>query len=90
MRKITESPGSGYFHAWSSGAPTFVETRYMSRTPRPSCWNVAIFRESGDHVRTGRSLCVQPALSVAYPKSFVPSVVSCVSAPVARSRAHRL
>src|SRR5438270_1564861 len=38
----------------------------------------------------GRSLFVQPALSVAYPKSFTPSVVNCVSAPVARSRTHRL
>ena len=30
----------------------------------PSCWNVAIFFESGDQ-STGRSLRVQPALSVA-------------------------
>jgi hypothetical protein len=37
----------------------------MSRTPRPSCWNVASCFESGDQVTTGRSLCVHPALLVA-------------------------
>ena len=56
MRKITLSPGIGYFHASSFGGPTFVDTRNMSRTPRPSCWNVAILRPSGDHVSTGLSL----------------------------------
>ena len=65
MRKITLSPGSGYFHASSTGAPTVVRTRYISLTPRPSCWNVAIFLESGDHVSTGMSLLTQPALLVA-------------------------
>src|SRR5690349_14165081 len=38
----------------------------------------------------GRSLPVQPALSVAYPKSLMPSLVTCVSLPVAMSRPHRL
>ncbi len=65
MRNTTLSPGSGYFHDSSIGLPTLVETRCMSRTPRPSCWKVAICRESGDQVTIGRSLCVQPALSVA-------------------------
>jgi len=37
----------------------------MRLTPRPSCWNVAIRRESGDQVRTGLSLRTQPALLVA-------------------------
>ena len=46
--------------------------------------------QSGDQTSTGRSLRVQPALSVAYPKSLTPSVVSCVSFPVATSRTHRL
>jgi hypothetical protein len=64
-RKITLSPGIGYFHDWSRGGPTFVLTRCMSRTPRPSCWNVAIERPSGDHVSTGSSLCTHPALLVA-------------------------
>ncbi len=86
----TSSPGIGYFQACSVGCPTFVSTRYISPTPRWSCWKVAIFRESGDHSSTGRSLFVQPALSVAYPKSFTPSLVSRVSAPVATSRTHRL
>jgi len=61
----TLSPGSGYFHACSTGWPTFVSTRYISPTPRWSCWKVAIFRESGDHSTIGRSLWTQPALSVA-------------------------
>ena len=59
------SPGSGYFHAESRGCPTLVVARYISPTPRSSCWNVAIFFESGDQVSTGRSLFIQPALSVA-------------------------
>ena len=62
---ITSSPGSGYFHACSVGWPTTVLTRYISPTPRWSCWKVAIFFESGDHTSTGRSLRRQPALSVA-------------------------
>ena len=37
MRKITLSPGSGYFHASSRGSPTLVDTRYMSEVPRASC-----------------------------------------------------
>ena len=61
----TLSPGSGYFQAWSTGCPTRVSTRYISPTPRWSCWKVAIFFESGDQVKTGRSLRVHPALSVA-------------------------
>ena len=65
LRKMRLSPGSGYFHASSSGAPTLVRTRNMSLTPRPSCWKVAIFFESGDQVSTGSSLCTQPALFVA-------------------------
>jgi hypothetical protein len=65
MRKITLSPGSGYFHACSAGGPAVVLTRYISLTPRPSCWKVAILRESGDHTTTGASLLVQPALFVA-------------------------
>ena len=65
IMKILASPGSGYFHACSVGAPTFVLTRYISLTPRPSCWNVAIRFESGDQARTGASLFVQPALFVA-------------------------
>ena len=32
------SPGSGYFHASSSGWPTLVLTVYISPTPRWSCW----------------------------------------------------
>ena len=35
------------------------------RRLRPSCWNVAIFFESGDQSTIGRSLFDQPALSVA-------------------------
>jgi hypothetical protein len=65
MRKITLSPGSGYRHDSSSGSPTRVRTRCIRLTPRPSCWKVAIFRESGDQVSTGRSLFTQPALLVA-------------------------
>ena len=61
----TASPGSGYFQACSVGWPTVVSTRYISPTPRWSCWNVAIFFESGDQRRIGRSLRAQPALSVA-------------------------
>src|SRR4051795_7613006 len=45
--------------------------------------------ESGDQRTIGRSLFRQPALSVAYPKSFTPSVVSCVSFPLATSRTHK-
>ena len=56
----TSSPGSGYFHACSSGCPTLVSTRYISPTPRWSCWNVAIFFESGDQSTIGRSL-LRPA-----------------------------
>src|SRR6186997_2088293 len=37
----------------------------------------------------GRSLFAHPALSVAYPKSFTPSVVSWVSLPPGTSRTHR-
>ena len=62
---ITLSPGSGYFHCSSTGCPTRLCTRYISPTPRSSCWNVAIFLESEDHSTTGRSLRIQPALSVA-------------------------
>src|SRR5690606_18664849 len=65
IRKITLSDGSGYRHASSRGAPTFVVTRYILLTPRESCWNVAIFFESGDQSSTGASLRVQPALLVA-------------------------
>src|SRR5262245_28387525 len=90
ISKILVSPGRGYFHVSSVGWPTAVCTRYISPTPRPSCWNVAIFLESGDQRRTGRSLRVQPALSVAYPKSFTPSSVSCVSLPEVISRIHKL
>ncbi len=61
----TLSPGSGYFHAWSSGWPTRVLTRYISPVPRWSCWKVAILRESGLHNTTGRSDLRHPALSVA-------------------------
>src|SRR5215472_11188497 len=89
MVGTTSSPGSGYFHARSAGWPTLVSTRYISPTLRWSCWNVAMRLESGDHARMGRLLLLQPALSVAYPKSFAPSVVICVSLPVATSRTHR-
>ena len=65
IRKITLSPGIGYFQASSFGWPTAVLTRYIVLVPRASCWNVAIRFESGDHNTTGRSLLVQPALSVA-------------------------
>src|SRR5688500_1515709 len=85
----TLSPGSGYFQERSTGWPTFVSTRYMSPTLRSSCCCVAIFFESGDQSRIGRSLLTHPALSVAYPKSFAPSVVSCFSCPEATSRTHR-
>ena len=88
-RKITLSPGRGYRQASSSGSPTFVRTRYMWLTPRPSCWKVAMRRESGDHVSTGISLRTHPALFVAYPKSSTPSAVCCVSSPVSRSRTQR-
>ena len=59
------SPGSGYAHDESTGCVVFVDTMCIMPTPRSSCWNVAIFFESGDHDTTGRSECVQPALSVA-------------------------
>ena len=62
--ETTSSPGSGYFHAWSSGWPTLVLTRYISPTLRWSCWKVATCSESGDHTAIGRSLAPQPALSV--------------------------
>jgi hypothetical protein len=65
MRKITLSPGSGYFHVSTFGAPTPVPASVISLTPRPSCWNVARRRESGLQVTTGSSPCVQPALLVA-------------------------
>ncbi len=65
MRKITESPGKGYFHRSTRGAPTFVPTRTISRTPRPSCWKVAMRRLSSEKERMGLAECVQPALSVA-------------------------
>src|SRR5678816_1898437 len=90
IRKISESPGSGYFHCLSSGCPTLVVTTYISPVPRLSCWKVAIFLESGDQSSTGRSLMVQPALLVAYPKSSMPSEVSWVSLPVATSFTQRL
>jgi hypothetical protein len=75
------SPGSGYFHARSVGCPPFtgVWTRYMSPTLRSSCCCVAILLPSGDHDTAGAELVVHPALLVAYPKSFTPSVVSCRS-----------
>src|SRR6478736_8638390 len=85
----TSSPGSGYFHTCSSGWPALVLTRYISPTLRWSCRNVATCFESGDHTTIGRSLLTHPALSVAYPKSFTPSVVSAVSLPVAASRTQR-
>src|SRR5688572_7910244 len=88
--KMCSSPGKGYFHACSSGCPTRVLTRYISPTLRPSCWKVAIRFESGDHSRMGRSLLVQPALLVAYAKSFTPSVVTWTSFFVATSRTQRL
>ena len=59
------SPTSGYFQVSTTGWPTLVDTRVMLPVRRWSCWKVAIFVESGDHARIGRSLCVQPALSVA-------------------------
>ncbi len=65
IMKIALSPGSGYFQASSSGWPATVLTRYMSPVGRESCWKVAIFFESGDQSRMGRSLRVQPALLVA-------------------------
>src|SRR5207302_317832 len=74
----------------SAGAPTCVRTSHMRLTPRPSCWNVAILRESGDQVTTGSSLFTHPALLVAYPKSSTPSVVSGVSVPLVRSVIQRL
>ncbi len=61
----TLSPGSGYLKVRSSGWPTLVLTKYSSPTLRWSCWNVAIFLESGDQRRIARSLFCQPALSVA-------------------------
>ena len=59
------SPTSGYFQVSTTGWPTLVDTSVMLPVRRGSCWNVAIFVESGDHTRIGRSLWVQPALSVA-------------------------
>ena len=56
----TSSPGSGYFHAFSTGWPAFVSTRYMSPTLRSSCWSVAIFFESGDHSTIG-AVALRPA-----------------------------
>ena len=72
-----------------SGWPTFVLTRYISPTLRSSCCWVATFVESGDHDTIARSLLLQPALSVAYPKYRTPSVVSARSAPVFMSRSQR-
>src|SRR5687768_94314 len=37
----------------------------------------------------GRGLFLQPALSVAYPKSLIPSVVSCVSFLLSTSLTHK-
>ena len=65
MVVMSLSPGSGYFQDLRVGLPMLVVTRYMSLTLRWSCWKVAILRESGDQSRMGRSLWVQPALSVA-------------------------
>ena len=61
------SPGSGYFHARSTGWPplTGVSTRYMSPTFRSSCCCVAIFLPSGDQDSDGAALVAQPALLVA-------------------------
>src|SRR5258705_13981090 len=87
---ISLSPGKGYFHAFSVGCPTLVEARYISPTLRWSCLNVAIFFESGDQRSVGLSLLVQPALSVAYPKSLMPSVVNCFCSSVFVSRTHKL
>src|SRR5436190_21452932 len=87
---ISLSPGKGYFQALNAGWPTLVVARYISPTLRWSCLNEAIFFESGDHLNTGLSLLVQPALSVAYPKSVMPSVVSCVCLPVFISLTHKL
>src|SRR5271157_3312434 len=57
---MESSPGSGYFQDCNVGWPTLVSTRYMSPTLRWSCWKVAIFLESGDHSRMGRSLFSHP------------------------------
>src|ERR1035438_6195629 len=84
------SPGSGYFQACSVGWPTVVLTRYISPTPRWSCWYVATFFESGDQRTTALALAVHPALSVAYPKSFSPSKVSWLSLLLAMSCSHKL
>ena len=61
------SPGSGYFHARSTGCPplTGVSTRYMSPTFRSSCCCVAIFLPSGDQDSAGAALVAHPALLVA-------------------------
>ena len=63
----TGSPGSGYFHARSTGWPplTGVSTRYMSPTLRSSCCCVAIFLLSGDQESDAPALVAQPALLVA-------------------------
>ena len=50
---------------------------------------MAIFFESGDQRTMARSLLAQPALSVAQPKYFTPSLVNWRSRPVATSRTHR-
>ncbi len=78
---ITGSPGNGNFAVRSVGCPTTVGTRYISPTCRSSCCCVATVFESGDHETIARSLPLQPALSVAYPKYCSPSVVSWRSRP---------
>src|ERR1039457_5944418 len=84
------SPGSGYFHACSTGCPTLVSTRYISPTLRWSCWKVAIFFEAADQATITRSVFTHTGLSSAQELSFTPSVESWVSLPVAISRTHRL
>ena len=59
------SPTNGYFHVSTSGWPTLVDTSVIVPVLRWSCWKVAMRFESGDHSTIARSLCTQPALSVA-------------------------
>ena len=85
----SSSPGSGYFQAWSVGWPTCVLTRYISPTWRWSCWNVAIFFESGDH-DDDRAIALRPAGVV----GGVAEVLHAISRelrllPVATSRTHK-
>src|SRR5215210_4407879 len=61
----------------------------MSPTFRSSCCCVTIFLPSGDQESAVAALVAHPALLVAYPKFFSPSVVSWRSWPVATSRTQR-